>query len=897
MANKQLTAKVKLNISDAENKLKRLNTLFRNLDKVSNSVGSNKKIEQQLNKSQSKIQNIVSKVKQWANAQHNVTKATKSTNSTLSSVGNKLKRIASTYLGIMGAKAGLNVADTITSAQNKLNYTTAKQLGVSGVNSDGSYSNKTFMKTQDAMDKMYKSSQKVRMSYTDMMSNVSKSMALAGDSFQNNTDRAIRFQEIMAEAYAIGGASAAEMSSSMYQMIQALGAGTLAGDELRSVREGAPLAYKAIEDFVQGVYNCEDSLKDLASQGKVTSDMVVEAIMNAGNEMDSAFAQTKQTFAQTWEQIKNAAKRAFSPLAEMLTEMLNKAIDNGLIKKIENFFTVVAKAVMIVFKIVKNVYNWIVDNWDWIESVLLGGLSLLLTYLGYLALKAIATAIAWAVVHWQLLIILTVIFLLVYSLEQWRRGLKSTAEMIEAIAGVIIMLLIMIGVMTGNVVILIIALVLAVALVVFHFLEEVTGAAWVVASFIKNLVQSLLNIIMTVLLLILVTIVNVIAFIINCVAVCVQVIITIIQWVVAAIVNFVVALANVIATIGQNLVADIVNGATALWNAISAICTNIGIAFQNAWNGALSAFYNFLAGCLDGLKSLEGPLNAIAGLFGKGGISISGLSSSLRTKANSYQQQDYVSVSDAWTSGLNTRERKSYKDAWTSGWNTMQFRDMGDAITSGWNLFDYASWEGAIEAGSSAFGTGLSDWNPSEVYKNGAEYGANVKQSIEDWGSGLRDSFNEKLGLDGDKSLLGNLGDALGLGSDSGEGGWLDNLGKALGLDFGDAFGDGSGSGLNTGTPKSVEDLIKDALGDDIGDISGNTGDIADTLDLAEEDLDYLRKIADMEWKKEFTTANITVDMSNYNTINGDNDLDGIVTRLADKLYEEMNVVANGVYA
>jgi hypothetical protein len=52
-----------------------------------------------------------------------------------------------------------------------------------------------------------------------------------------------------------------------------------------------------------------------------------------------------------------------------------------------------------------------------------------------------------------------------------------------------------------------------------------------------------------------------------------------------------------------------------------------------------------------------------------------------------------------------------------------------------------------------------------------------------------------------------------------------------------------------------------------------------------------------MEWKKEFTTANITVDMSNYNTINGDGNLDGIVTRLADKLYEELDMVANGVYA
>ena len=79
--------------------------------------------------------------------------------------------------------------------------------------------------------------------------------------------------------------------------------------------------------------------------------------------------------------------------------------------------------------------------------------------------------------------------------------------------------------------------------------------------------------------------------------------------------------------------------------------------------------------------------------------------------------------------------------------------------------------------------------------------------------------------------------------------------------------------------------------------IKGDTGDIKDSVDLTTEDLEYLRKVADMEWKKEFTTASITVDMSNYNTINGDNDLDGIVTRLSDRLYEELDAVANGVYA
>ena len=118
--------------------------------------------------------------------------------------------------------------------------------------------------------------------------------------------------------------------------------------------------------------------------------------------------------------------------------------------------------------------------------------------------------------------------------------------------------------------------------------------------------------------------------------------------------------------------------------------------------------------------------------------------------------------------------------------------------------------------------------------------------------------------------------------------GLLDGLGEKLGLNFGQIFPDGSGAEGSGGSYDPAKAL---------NDIAGDTGKISDGMDLTNEDLEYLRRIADMEWKKEFTTAEIKVEMNNTNTVNGDSDLDGIVTRLADKLYEEMNIVANGVYA
>ncbi len=138
------------------------------------------------------------------------------------------------------------------------------------------------------------------------------------------------------------------------------------------------------------------------------------------------------------------------------------------------------------------------------------------------------------------------------------------------------------------------------------------------------------------------------------------------------------------------------------------------------------------------------------------------------------------------------------------------------------------------------------------------------------------------------KDWINNFGSKFqGAGS---KGNLLDNLGNKLGLDF---------SSLNGGFPTDgLGDLSSDFdPSKALGNIDDNTSKMADSMDLTSEDVEYLRKIAGMEWKKETTIADIKVDMSNYNTISGESDLDGIVTTLVDKLYEELNEVADGVYA
>ena len=465
-------------------------------------TSGNQRLNSIYDKATSKLSSITNRVRQWWTNQKMVHSATSSTNAMLDSTLSRLKAIAATYLGIMGTKAIIQLSDTMTSSENKLNYTNATVLGDQGYNADGSYSAQTINATREAMDKMYASSQKVRMSYSDMMTTVSKNMALAGDAFQNNVDNAIRFQEIMAEAYAIGGASAQEMHSSMYQLTQALGAGVLAGDELRSVREGAPLAYKAIEEFAQGVYNTEESLKELGSQGKITGEMVVAAIMNSGDEMDRAFAQTAQTFDQAWTQIVNASQYAFKPVSEMLRTMLNDAIDNGLIQKVESFMVVISKAVQIIVTVIGNAINWFLDNWSWIQNVLIAGIATLTILMITSTLIRIGY---WILENWYIILIAAAIFTVIYALLQWQQGAISTTQLILICLGVIIVGILVVAAVFQSMTLVWIAGFLAVLAIAFMFFEEICGGAmwlgtaiWNIASYITSFIAGCGNSIMAV---------------------------------------------------------------------------------------------------------------------------------------------------------------------------------------------------------------------------------------------------------------------------------------------------------------------------------------------------------------------------------------------------------------
>lgn len=80
-------------------------------------------------------------------------------------------------------------------------------------------------------------------------------------------------------------------------------------------------------------------------------------------------------------------------------------------------------------------------------------------------------------------------------------------------------------------------------------------------------------------------------------------------------------------------------------------------------------------------------------------------------------------------------------------------------------------------------------------------------------------------------------------------------------------------------------------------EINENTARAADSLSITDEELKYLRDIAERETINRFTTAEINFDMSGMqNTVNNDNDIDGIIERLTDEMTEAVFMVTEGAH-
>ncbi len=320
-------------------------------------------------------------------------------NSAANGLMGTLKSMAGMYLSFQGIKFAGELSDNVTSVLSRLNLM-----------NDG------LRTTKELSEVIMKAAYESGAGYLDTAEAIAKMGLNAGSAFSSN-DELIAFMEQINKTFAIGGASAVEQSNAMVQLSQAMAAGALRGEELNSILDGAPGIARNIEKYMGWA---EGSIKSYAEDGKVTAEVVKNAMLAMAEETNEKFNSMPTTISRTFEKLKTLAIKSFTPVLqginglfnnsnadsilyqwgavfqyiadratvtiETLKTVLNSEAFRSFSKDIMTVFAAAGATITFVFDSIVNGFDYVVQNWGTFQPILTG----------LAAALAVVTAAQWA---------------------------------------------------------------------------------------------------------------------------------------------------------------------------------------------------------------------------------------------------------------------------------------------------------------------------------------------------------------------------------------------------------------------------------------------------------------------------------------------------------------------
>lgn len=257
--------------------------------------------------------NATTKAYQSMSTLHNKMNGVSNASETLKA---SLGGIMNSFAGNLLANAVMNGVGMIKGAVNSITDTATEWASVQARLKlvAGSQENAIYLNKQ-----IFESAQRARGGYMEMADAVIQVSQSAHDAFPDPR-QAVEFMEGIQKVFAIGGASKEAQKNAMLQLTQGLASGQLQGDEFRSIAENAPMIENIIAKSM-GVSRGE--LKKLASEGKITADVIKNAIMNNMPEIEKQFESLPKTWGDHMQSIKNKAIKAFEPVFQRISDLAN----------------------------------------------------------------------------------------------------------------------------------------------------------------------------------------------------------------------------------------------------------------------------------------------------------------------------------------------------------------------------------------------------------------------------------------------------------------------------------------------------------------------------------------------------------------------------------------------
>lgn len=300
-----------------------------------------------------------------------------------------MHRVAGAVVSVRGAQQILNMADAVSQTTARLNRM-----------NDG------LQTTAELNNMIYQSAQRSRGAYQDTADMVAKLGTLAGDAF-NSTAETVAFAEQLNKQIALSGASAQGAQAAMLQLTQAMSSGTLRGEELNSILEQTPTIAQAIAKYM-GVSIGE--MRELASEGQVTANVVKNAMFAAAEETNAAFESMPKTWGQIWTGMKNNALMAFQPVLQKISDLANSPEMQALQQQITMVVSQIANVVMIAVDILGSFLNFISSNFSTVMAVATVALTIF-------AAQMLVSAAAAAMANLPLILLIGIIVAVIMGLQ------------------------------------------------------------------------------------------------------------------------------------------------------------------------------------------------------------------------------------------------------------------------------------------------------------------------------------------------------------------------------------------------------------------------------------------------------------------------------------------------
>ena len=181
-------------------------------------------------------------------------------------------------------------------------------------------------------------------------------------------------------------------------------------------------------------------------------------------------------------------------------------------------------------------------------------------------------------------------------------------------------------------------------------------------------------------------------------------------------------------------------------------------------------------------------------------------------------------------------------------------------------------------------------------------FGSNLAGAVSGWRDSLGGWVDGTFGQ-GEEIMAKMDASSLHLGRFEYKGAWDAGYSFGQGIDESIAgFDPASLFDTNIPDPSGYTDLGSygaglEGIGSGVEDIAGNTGAMADSMEITGEELKYLRDIAEQEAVNRFTTAEVKIEQTNHNTIKNGMDLDGIMSGMTDMMNEAIDISTEGVHS